>query len=172
MKVVDRLSGLLKPFHMQLDTAKESLQLLYRPTISGEEETLNPSSILLALEKCRAKDIAQGSTSVGPQRDDMSILINQNDASRYASRGQARTAVLALKLAESTYLKERRGSEPLLLLDDLLSELDATRRRQIMEHITQYQQCIVTSAEVDSVPNQFVSVANNLLVDNGRITSA
>jgi len=172
MKVVDRLSELLKPFHMQLDTAKESLQLLYRHTIPGEEETPTSSSILVALEKCRAKDIAQGSTSVGPQRDDMSILINQNDASRYASRGQARTAVLALKLAESTYLKERRGSEPLLLLDDLLSELDATRRRQIMEHITQYQQCIVTSAELDSIPNEFVSVANNLLVDNGTITSA
>jgi DNA replication and repair protein RecF len=99
-------------------------------------------------------------------------LINQNDASRYASRGQARTAVLALKLAESTYLKERRGSEPLLLLDDLLSELDTTRRRQIMEHVTQYQQCIVTAAELDSVPNLFVSAANNLLVDNGKITPA
>ena len=170
MEVVNRLSELLKPFHMQFDTAKESLQLLYRPTIPIDEESPSSSSIVLALEKSRPKDIAQGSTSVGPHRDDMSVLINQNDASRYASRGQARTAVLALKLAESTYLKERRGSEPLLLLDDLLSELDGTRRRQIMEHVTQYQQCIVTAAELDSVPNLFVSAANTLIVDNGRIT--
>ena len=172
MEVVNRLSELLKPFHMQFDTDKESLQLLYRPTIPMSEENPTTSSIVLALEKSRAKDIAQGSTSVGPHRDDMSVLINQNDASRYASRGQARTAVLALKLAESTYLKERRGSEPLLLLDDLLSELDTTRRRQIMEHVTQYQQCIVTAAELDSVPNLFVSAANNRLGDNGKITPA
>ena len=167
---VNRLSSLLKPFHIQLGAAEESLQLLYRPTIPIENDTPTSNSILLALEGSRTRDISQGATSIGPHRDDMSILINQNVASRYASRGQARTAVLAIKLAESAYLKERRESEPLLLLDDLLSELDTVRRGQIMEHIIQYKQCIVTTAELDSVPNKYISVANNLRVNNGIIT--
>ena len=166
---VNRLSSLLKPFHIQLGAAEESLQLLYRPTIPIENDTPTSNSILLALEGSRTRDISQGATSIGPHRDDMSILINQNVASRYASRGQARTAVLAIKLAESAYLKERRESEPLLLLDDLLSELDTVRRGQIMEHIIQYKQCIVTTAELDSVPNKYISVANNLRVNNGII---
>jgi len=166
---VNRLSSLLKPFHIQLGAAEESLQLLYRPTIPIENDTPTSDSILLALEGSRTRDISQGATSIGPHRDDMSILINQNVASRYASRGQARTAVLAIKLAESAYLKERRESEPLLLLDDLLSELDTVRRGQIMEHIIQYKQCIVTTAELDSVPNKYISVANNLRVNNGII---
>ena len=128
------------------------------------------SSILTKLEISRARDIAQGSTLSGPHRDDILIIIEGQDSNRYASRGQARTSVLALKFAEAAFLDERRKSHPILLLDDLLSELDATRRNHIVDYVGKYDQCIITTAEVDSIPKDFADRSNFLNVNYGKIS--
>ena len=149
------------------------MELRYKASIQTEDQP-EPmdieSSILTKLEISRPRDIAQGSTLSGPHRDDILIIIEGQDANRYASRGQARTSVLALKFAEAAFLDERRKSHPILLLDDLLSELDATRRNHIVDYIGEYDQCIITTAEVDSIPKDFSDRSNFLNVNYGKIS--
>ena len=86
-----------------------------------------------ALERSRPREIAQGFTVVGPHRDDLLMLLDGLDVGSTASRGQCRTLVLALKLAEASFLLDERGQEPVLLLDDILSELDASRRARVLD---------------------------------------
>ena len=117
------------------------------------------------------RDIAQGSTSFGPHRDDLLIRINGLDANRYASRGQSRTAILSLKFAEAQFLQESRLSSPLLLLDDVLSELDAARQEKIAETIQNYEQCIVTSVESESVPRSLFKNSTVLEINHGTMIS-
>ncbi|MCH7652703.1 MAG: hypothetical protein IIB14_03390, partial [Chloroflexi bacterium] len=101
--------------------------------------------------------------------DDLQVLVDGMDAGAYASRGQARTAVLAMKLAEADYLKEQRGHEPVILLDDVLSELDAGRRVQILEHLRAYQQTFITTTDLGSIEARFLSEMRGSLVVDGRV---
>ena len=105
----------------------------------------------------------------GPHRDDLQVLVDGLDAGAYASRGQARTAVLAMKLAEADYLKEQRGHEPVILLDDVLSELDANRRAQVLERLGAYQQTFITTTDLGSIEDRFLSEMQGSLVVNGRV---
>jgi DNA replication and repair protein RecF len=90
-------------------------------------------------------------------------------AGPYASRGQSRTAVLALKLAEASILREERDDEPILLLDDVLSELDEGRRAQVLNLATQYQQCFITSADPALVEGRYLSQMARFAVRDGGI---
>ena len=101
--------------------------------------------------------------------DDIKIKINGAYAIEHASRGQARTAVLSLKLAEADYLKKIRQTEPILLMDDLLSELDVNRKKLVMDYISNYEQCIATSAETNLEINLSLSNVNKIIVENGNI---
>ena len=121
------------------------------------------------LENSRKKDIAQGSTNIGPHRDDLLFKINNMEASKYASRGQSRTAILALKMAESDFLYHHRKTKPVLLLDDVMSELDQKRREQIVDHIKDHDQVIVTTAEPTNIPNSFTNDSNRLEIISGSI---
>ena len=84
---------------------------------------------------------------VGPHRDDFSLLVNNVDMGTYASRGQARTLALSLRLAEAAYLVSITGEGPIVLLDDVLSEMDSFRRSQVLEKVVEYQQVIITSTD-------------------------
>ena len=108
-------------------------------------------------------------TIIGPHRDDLQLLIDGMDAGMYASRGQSRTAVLAMKLAEVRYMMTQRRQEPILLLDDVLSELDAVRRAHVLDRIGEYQQCFITTADVDSIEDRFLSRMSRFVVQRGRI---
>ena len=88
-------------------------------------------------------------TTVGPHRDDLEFRIDGAPAASFASRGQQRSAVLAWKLAEGEYLRERTGEDPLILLDDVLSELDADRRRAVLSATGAYQQVLLTTTGVE-----------------------
>ena len=109
-------------------------------------------------------------TVVGPHRDDIRLRINGIEMARYASRGQARLAALALRLAEGQLLRARRGEAPLLLLDDVLSELDERRRRLVLEETQRYPQALVTTADLGLMAPGDWHVAHQLRVADGRVT--
>ena len=173
IKSLSDLSEKSAPIHKRISGIDENMELKYRPSIPTEDRSEPKdieSYILTKLEISRPRDIAQGSTLSGPHRDDIVIVIEGQDANRYASRGQARTSVLALKFAEAAFLDERRKSHPILLLDDLLSELDSTRRNHIVDYVGEYDQCIITTAEIDSIPKDFADRSNFLNVNYGKIS--
>ena len=124
---------------------------------------------MAALEASRNREVGMGSTVVGPHRDDFALIVNDVDMGPYASRGQARTLALTLKLAEGTLLERERGESPILLLDDVLSELDASRRRRLLEYVSRSQQAIVSTTDLDLIEEPFLAYASKFLVDNGHI---
>ena len=169
---VGRLSEVAGPIHFQLSGKGETMEVVYRPNVAltgdGTAESL-AQDIRGAIEDRRGRETAQGVTVSGPHRDDLQVLVDGMDAGAYASRGQARTAVLAMKLAEADYLKEQRGHEPVILLDDVLSELDAGRRVQILEHLRAYQQTFITTTDLGSIEARFLSEMRGSLVVDGRV---
>ena len=168
---IDSLSVLAQNFHKKLSNKDEILTCEYEsiPESTSEDEAIIKSSLIEKLGLQLSKDISFGSTSVGPHRDDIKIKINGAYAIEHASRGQARTAVLSLKLAEADYLKKIRQTEPILLMDDLLSELDVNRKKLVMDYISNYEQCIATSAETNLEINLSLSNVNKIIVENGNI---
>ncbi len=150
----------------------ERLALVYRPSVETDEEATVQGigeAMRESMARVRQLEIDRGFSLHGPHRDDFRLLINGMDASSYASRGQARTAILALKLAESAFLHDVRRQRPILLLDDVLSELDDRRRRLILENVSQYEQVFITTAEVDLIEPEFIEKMTRYVVDRGRL---
>nr|MBN1228616.1 DNA replication/repair protein RecF [Anaerolineae bacterium] len=114
------------------------------PQLPQEEIT---SLFIDSLRKNYALDISRGITTIGPQRDELRFLINGYDLGIYGSRGQGRTTVLALKLAELTWMEEQTGEPPILLLDEVAAELDPHRRGYLLERIDNVRQVLMTTAE-------------------------
>jgi DNA replication and repair protein RecF len=116
-----------------------------------------------------AEDLRRGSTSVGPHRDDLRIRLDGHDARSFASQGQQRTAVVSLKLAEAALIEGRTGERPVLLLDDVLSELDGERRAALLQEVSGGGQVIVTSVEAGPFPPDLIARAMVWTVSEGRI---
>ena len=116
--------------------------------MGDEEETR--ARLLEDLAAARERDLRLGFTSVGPHRDDVRILIDGQDARGFSSQGQARTAALSLKLAEVEIFGELAGEKPILILDDVMSELDLPRRKKLVERIHGLQ-CILTCTHAERV---------------------
>ncbi len=106
---------------------------------------------------------------MGPHRDDLAILLDGEDARAYGSQGQQRTAVVSLKLAESALIERRTGERPVLLLDDVLSELDGERRAALLREVAWGGQVIITSVEAGPFPADLISRAVVWTVNEGRI---
>lgn len=117
------------------------------------------SSLLQALERRQTIDIERGYTTVGPHREDLQVTFNGRDASEVASRGEIRTVLLALKVIELQILEESRGSRPVLLLDDVFSELDGKRRKALTEVIKGHQ-TFLTTTDADIVIQHFMDRCN------------
>lgn len=108
-------------------------------------------------------------TVVGPHRDDLRLALGGVEMPRHASRGQARLAALALRLAEGELLRERRGDAPVLLLDDILSELDETRRALVLEEASRYSQALVTTADLRLITPAYANTARKLRIAAGEV---
>jgi DNA replication and repair protein RecF len=128
-----------------------------------------PENLAEAVNNSLAEDLRRGTTSVGPQRDDLRILIDGHEARSYASQGQQRTAVVSLKLAEAALIERRTGERPVLLLDDVLSELDGERRAALLQEVAGGGQVIVTSVEAGPFPPELIAAAMVWTVKEGRI---
>ncbi len=124
-----------------------------------------------ALHAHRRDDLVRGMTTIGPQRDEMRFLVNGRDLGLYGSRGQNRTAVLALKLAELAWMRERTGEWPLLLLDEVTAEFDEHRRAYLMEQINGADQVLLTTTEPGLLPDEVLRQATRWHVVEGHITT-
>jgi DNA replication and repair protein RecF len=128
-----------------------------------------PENLAEAVHNSLAEDLRRGSTTVGPHHDDLRVLLDGQEARAYASQGQQRTAVVSLKLAEAALVTRRTGERPVLLLDDVLSELDAGRRAALLHQVAGEGQVIITSAEAGPFPPELISSAMVWMVSEGRI---
>ena len=156
--------------HPQLAGPGEEFQLAYQPSVPPGE-TLQQTEEMFdqSLAAAARRERATASTAVGPHRDDFDLLINGVDMGTFASRGQARTLALALRLAEASYLASVRGEGPIVLLDDVLSEMDAQRRSRVLEKASQYQQCLITTTDVAPLRGFFGLSAAYFTVANGDV---
>jgi len=161
-EAIEQISGLAINAYHGLNTV-EKLAVIYQPSVDAP-------ALASVLASQRATEIRAGVTTFGPHRDDIALLINDMSASNYASRGQARSVAFALRLAEASFLRARRNQEPILLLDDVLSELDTNRRRRVLEEATAYQQVIVTTAEPMLTENTHVRPESRLWLSNGILS--
>ncbi|MCY4581955.1 MAG: DNA replication and repair protein RecF [Chloroflexi bacterium] len=150
-------------------SSQDELSVAYAGTAEEPEDGDGARSLREALIASRDQERARGMTLVGPHRDDLRLLLNNVEASRHASRGQARLAALALRLGEARLLAERRGDPPLLLLDDALSELDERRRELVLEEACWYPQAIVTTADTHTLPDAFLHRAHWMRVHEGQV---
>ena len=170
---VQNLSRLARPAHEELSGGAESLDLVYRPNVdAGDDESAEAfaDAFRRVIEERLDREIAQGVTLAGPHRDDVLVLAGGASAASYASRGQVRTAALAIKLAEAAHIADRRGQQPVLLLDDVLSELDASRRAHVLSAISNYEQCIISTADPDAIESRILAGMSRFVVEQGRVS--
>jgi DNA replication and repair protein RecF len=128
-----------------------------------------PEDLAEAVHNSLAEDLRRGVTSVGPHRDDLRVLLDGQDARGYASQGQQRTAVVSLKLAEAELVARRTGEPPVLLLDDVLSELDLERRAALLRHVGGGGQVVITSVDVGPFPPELIAGATIWSVEAGDV---
>ena len=121
------------------------------------------------LREARRKEIHQGVCLLGPHRDDLEFLVNGVNMLTYGSRGQQRTAALSAKLGELAYMRAVTGEEPVLLLDDVFSELDPLRREYVLRQVLQHDQVLITTTDFTSFPAEILSKAHLYQVVNGEI---
>jgi DNA replication and repair protein RecF len=140
---------------------------------AGEELAISylgpPDDFAGAVQKSRSLDVRKGATGVGPHRDDVLLELGGREARAYASQGQQRTLVVSLKLAEADLVAARTGEPPILLLDDVLSELDAERRGALLERVGTAGQVVVTSAEAAPLPLELMHEARVNCIRTGAV---
>ena len=142
----------------------------YRPSVPlGDGLSATEDRFRESLAASQRRERAVAATVVGPHRDDFTLQIDKVDMSTFASRGQARTLALTLRLAEAAYLATARAEGPIVLLDDVLSEMDAFRRRRVLEKVSQYQQTFITTTDLELVRDFFGTKATYFKVDGGKV---
>ncbi|WP_413166711.1 DNA replication/repair protein RecF [Capilliphycus salinus ALCB114379] len=178
-RVLERLAPLAENWHHLISGSTENLELTYQPNVKviAPENTrlsaLSPQEVQDAfLQKISTRAIAeqqQGTSLVGPHRDDIVFSINETPARQYGSSGQQRTLVLALKLAELQLIEAVVGEPPLLLLDDVLAELDLNRQNQLLEAIGDRFQTLITTTHLGAFDSQWLQHTQILSVQGGKI---
>lgn len=170
-QTMERLSGMCAEHHGELSGSEAQFQMQYRPSVLlGPDLEATVENFKEALDGFRARELATAATVSGPHRDDFMLWVNRVDMGTFASRGEARTLALTLRLAEASYLASVRGDEPIVLLDDVLSEMDASRRERVLGKISQYQQTLITTTDLDLVRAHFGADAAYYRVANGGVS--
>lgn len=167
------LNRQITPLHQRLSANEEDLQLQYVPSLTGGDRdcrTISAGELQELLRQHRRQDLQRGVTTVGPHRDDLSFILNGLNLSAYGSRGQVRTALQSLKLAEVAWMRERTGTTPVLLLDETLAELDEHRRGALLETITGSAQALLTTTDLDLFTPDFLNSVTRWEIFQGKIT--
>lgn len=168
LKYINKLNYYGKNIHSDISSGKEDVEFKYISTIRDFENIENNFYELLS--RNRSKDIDKGSTSVGPHRDDFTVLINGIDTKSFGSQGQQRSAVLTIKFASLKIIKELTSEYPVLLLDDVLSELDFNRKRYILSTIGEIQ-TIITCTGIEDLTSYLDDSSRVFKVKEGDILS-
>ncbi len=186
-RLVDALTLYADSVHQDLTGGKAWLQLKYSPNIDCLLLPAESHQVDLAeepvdsvnddiqryralFEKFRAKEMARGITIIGPHRDELRFICNSVDLGTYGSRGQQRTAVLALRFAAMRWLEHKTEESPVLLLDEVLAELDQERRNYLLDQLGQIQQTILATTDAEMFPESFRKQAAIYRVSQGIIT--
>ena len=190
IQAIQEIERLASRVHHELTRGSEILRLAYEPAYDplpkpdGQlglkiDTAIDRSSIelkeiqdgfLARLKQIRGEEIARGVTTIGPHRDDLRFIINKADVGNYGSRGQMRTTLLALKLAEVEWMRERTGEYPVILLDEVMAELDASRRADLLKYVSQDQQVLFTTTDLNPFTTEFTENAEIWDVKNGVVT--
>ncbi len=165
IKFLEKLKVYAKQSHNFLTSNLEDLELKYQGITGASEEEIE-KLLLKGLNESEEKDIRLGYTTVGPHRDDIEILCNNIDIRAFGSQGQHRTVALSLKLAELEIFKDECGEYPILLLDDVLSELDIDRQTKLLEKTREIQTIMTTT----NVNEYLLDNATIIRVENGKVT--
>ncbi len=175
--------------HHELTRRSEVLRFDYQPSYDPIPKEENQYSLALdapadrssfserqieagfqeALLKQRREEIARGMTTIGPHRDELRFLSNGIDLGTYGSRGQVRTNLLTLKLAEVSWMKEKTGMWPVLLLDEVLAELDSSRRFDLLSRIAEEHQSLLTTTDLNLFPADFISRSTMWYIRGGQV---
>jgi DNA replication and repair protein RecF len=189
IQAIRELESLAVRYHSQLTRGQEVLRLDYQPAYEPlprstnqyilpldtplDRSNLSSEKIQQGFMDClvtkRAEEIARGVTTIGPHRDELRFLGNGIDLGVYGSRGQARSAVLSLKLAEVEWMRSKTGHWPVLLLDEVLAELDTERRLDLLARLSESEQALLTTTDLDLFSKEFVDRASRWKIQAGRL---
>lgn len=189
IEAVQQIERLASRVHHELTHGSEILRLAYEPAYeplpkpNGQfglklDTVIDRSHLELdeiqagfgaRLKELRSEEIARGVTTIGPHRDELRFLANNIDLGDYGSRGQVRTALLALKLAEVNWMKDRTGEWPVILLDEVMAELDVQRRADLLKYVGESEQVLFTTTDLNLYEPDFVEKAEVWKVYDGRV---
>ena len=190
IQAVQEIERFASRIHHELTRGTEVLRLAYEPSYdplpkpemqlglkldtpidrSGLKLGEIQEGFLARLKGLRSEEIARGVTTIGPHRDDLRFIINRADVSDYGSRGQMRTTLLALKLAEVEWMQERTGEWPVILLDEVMAELDIHRRADLLKYVGKSEQVLFTTTDLSLFTTEFVEQAEIWDVSGGVVT--
>ena len=169
---VQRLEFWANTLHQQITQEKEQLKIEYVTVFSSlntQSQEEIQTQFLELLNQNKKKDMFRGTTTIGPHRDDLSFFVNQKNVQTYGSQGQQRTTALSVKLAEIDLIKEETGEYPILLLDDVMSELDDNRQLHLLNTIEGKVQTFLTTTTLDHVKNKMTVEPEVFYVQQGEI---
>ena len=174
---VQDISKLTYKNMLNISNGQETLKIKYKSSVLDalniaeiNDESFTEENLTKVMMKKSFDDIMRGSTKIGPQHDDLEFYINNLDAKMYASQGQQRSIVLSLKLAEINYLKEKTGTYPVLLLDDVLSELDKNRQLKLLDAINENVQTFITTPSISDIKEDLLKKAKVFKIEDGNIS--
>jgi len=167
LESLKKLNQLMDLMNRKLTNGKEDLRLQYIQPYSEYTLLVTKEALLSALQSHLAEDRRRFQTSVGPHRDDIIFYSGPMDLKRFGSQGQQRTAILSVKLSELEYIKSEVGEYPILLLDDVLSELDQERRQNLLKFIHKRVQTIITTTDIEETAGldnvQYIDLSEEVL---------
>lgn len=162
LRLIENLKPKVNKIHSDLTSGKENLVISYQGYVADDEPALK-DLLISKYEENVDKDIKLGYTSVGPHRDDIKIESNEIDLRSFGSQGQQRTAALSLKLAELEVFRDNTGEYPVLLLDDVLSELDENRQNKLLEYVSGIQTLLTCTEFNFDIPH------TKFVIENGKL---
>jgi DNA replication and repair protein RecF len=169
-QIINELLPYVSKSYAELAPSSKALNITYLPNVSAENMTLNDlvTAMKQKLQERQQDELDRGLTLVGPHRDDLEIMIGELPAKGYASHGESWSVALALRLASFDLLKATSpAGDPVLILDDVFSELDVARRNQLILRVKNVEQVLITAAVAEDVPKELVG--NKLYVNNGKV---
>lgn len=174
LAAVSELNTLIGPIFCQMTASDDPLVATYQSSVAGlgerPDERMIEQAFLAHLNRLRDDEIGRGQTLIGPHRDDLQLTMSQISIGTYGSRGQQRSATLTLKLGETELMRARAGDAPVLLLDDLLSELDHQRRTHLLAMIGRPdQQTLITATGMEDFDAAFLERTRKVRVEAGQI---
>lgn len=169
-KFLKEIEKIAKEKH-RIISETEELKIKYDCSFLTDETELDDivANFKNSLEERKTEEIRRCQSCVGPHRDDIIFYINENEATKFASQGQQRTIVLALKLSELDIITEKTGDEPILLLDDVLAELDDIRQNYLLKSINDRTQTIITSVDTILFEDEFLQGVKIYKIENGAV---